>query len=292
MDNPTNPNSTPSSPTAQSTPDSLGLGHSSGQRGAEILAGFRAEKYPSPDTVALSRWSGRIVARLLMRLAGSELPINFPMARFLVFEGLIRRAIPTDGSSFTLVEIACGLSPRGLRLAREFPHIKVIEIDLSSVIQDKQQRLRVAKNLHIPPNIEWRAADLGITPLAEVLENQPADVMVAEGLFGYFASEEVTQIAKGVYALLKPGGKLIGDVTWKAGSDDSKQVSSFFSRQAGEFKTVIKTDDEGQKLFLDAGYETVNVYHASQHIEEFKLPHPLTDITVIIEAKKHYEQSK
>ncbi|MBC6937363.1 MAG: hypothetical protein DWB42_16205, partial [Chloroflexi bacterium] len=111
----------PVSPTAQTSPDALGLGQTSGQRGAEILAGFRAEKYPAPDTLALSRWSGRITARLLMRLTSSDAPMNFTAARFVIIQTLIRRALAKDESNPVIVEIAAGLSPRGLRLAQELP---------------------------------------------------------------------------------------------------------------------------------------------------------------------------
>ncbi|HEX2908539.1 MAG TPA: class I SAM-dependent methyltransferase [Phototrophicaceae bacterium] len=286
MNNPSNPASTPvSSPTAQATPDSLGLGHSSGQRGAEILAGFRAEKYPSPDTIALSRWSGRIVARLLMRLAASEAPVNYPTSRFMIFENLIRRVLQQRSGDFILAEVASGLSPRGLRLAREFPQLHVIEVDLPSVVQDKQQRLRAAKNLRIPANIEWRGVDLGVVPLSDVLTEQ-LDIVSAEGLFGYFAPDEVIRIAANICKLLKPGGRLISDITWKPGFEEAKQVTSFFTRQAGEVKTLISSYDEGQKLFQEAGYETANFYQASKLIAEFKLPHPVVDIGVTVEAIK------
>jgi hypothetical protein len=42
------------SPTALPSSDVLGLGRTSGQRGAEIMAGVRAEITPSPITIALS----------------------------------------------------------------------------------------------------------------------------------------------------------------------------------------------------------------------------------------------
>ena len=66
------------SPTATPGGDSFGLGRTPGQRGAEILAGFRAEKLPSPETRALSRMSGRVFARLLLNLADEESKSGFP----------------------------------------------------------------------------------------------------------------------------------------------------------------------------------------------------------------------
>lgn len=279
------PSSVPS-PTAQVTTDSLGLGHTSGQRGAEILAGFRAEKYPSPDTLALSRLSGRVIARLLMRLASSDAPANFTAARFVIIESLTRRALPANVECPFIVEIAAGMSPRGLSLARKLPHAQIIEVDLPDVIQEKQERLRRAKNLEIPANITWLSADLGVTPLAEVLHGQPVDVVAAEGLLPYFFPREITEITRGVLACLKPGGKFIADTPSRAGMEELKQIMGFFSRQAGRLKGVVSSEAEARQMLLDAGYQSVNVYLATQLAEEFKLPTPLVDASFFIEAQK------
>ncbi|MDL1885545.1 class I SAM-dependent methyltransferase, partial [Anaerolineae bacterium CFX8] len=235
----------PVSPTAQTSPDALGLGQTSGQRGAEILAGFRAEKYPAPDTLALSRWSGRITARLLMRLTSSDAPMNF-------------RALAKDESNPVIVEIAAGLSPRGLRLAQELPQAQVIEIDLPDVVRDKQQRLERAKDVTIPPNIQWLTADLGTTPLSKVLDGRQVDVVAAEGLLPYFSHQEITAMTRGVLSSLKPGGKFIADIPRQAGMEEIRQIMGFFSRQAGQLKGTVQTEDQARQLLLDAGYPSVS----------------------------------
>lgn len=276
---------TPSA-TAQVSKDSLGLGHTSGQRGAEILAGFRAEKYPSPDTLALSRLSGRIIARLLMRMASSDAPANFTAARFAIIEALTHRALPPDEEHPIIVEIAAGMSPRGLRLARHLPRAQVIEVDLPDVIREKQERLKRAKKVEIPPNIMWLSADLGTTPLSVVLDGKLADVVAAEGLLPYFFPKEITEITRGVLECLKPGGKFIADTPSRAGMEQLKQIMGFFSQQAGKLKGVVSSEAEAQQMLLDAGYQSVNVYLATQLAEEFKLHTPLVDASFFIEAQK------
>ncbi|HEX2908542.1 MAG TPA: class I SAM-dependent methyltransferase [Phototrophicaceae bacterium] len=279
-----------STSTAQPSPDKLGLGKTSGQRGAEILAGFRAEKHPTPETIALSRWSGRIIARMLMRMATNDAPANFTTARFKVIEALTRRALATTENA-TIVEIACGLSPRGLLLAKALPQAQVIEIDLPDVVRDKRLRLQQAKNVQVPANLQWIAADLAITPLAEVLNERQVDVVSAEGLLPYFSPAEITSLAKGIWRSLKPGGKFIADIPWREGVEQIRAIMGFFSRQAGEFKGMVNQEDDARKPLLDAGYKTVNLYRASQFADELKLPLPLIDVSFFIEAQKDCEQS-
>lgn len=280
------------SPTAQATPDALGLGQTSGQRGAEILAGFRAEKYPAPDTLALSRWSGRITARLLMRLTSSDAPMNFTAARFVIIQTLIRRALAKDQPNPVIVEIAAGLSPRGLRLAQQLPHAQVIEIDLPDVVRDKRQRLERAKDVTIPPNIQWLAADLGITPLSKVLDGKQVDVVAAEGLLPYFSHQEITAMTRGVLSSLKPGGKFIADIPRQAGMEEIRQIMGFFSRQAGQLKGTVQTEDQARQLLLDAGYPSVSVYLATRLADELNLPRPLMDASFFLEAQKTVEAEK
>lgn len=283
------PKATPietSSPTARVSSDQLGLGRTSGQRGAEILAGFRAEKFPSPETIALSRWSGRIVARLLMQLASSEIPVNFTASRAKVIEGLIRRSIPKEAENITIVEIAAGMSPRGLLLAAALPNAKIIEVDLPGVIQDKQNRLKKAHTVVIPPNLQWLEADLGVQPLTDVLKGQLVDVVAAEGLLPYFAHTEIVQMISRIKDSLKVGGHFVADVPWQEGMDAIKQVMGFFSRQAGTLKGIVQTEAQARQLLQDAGYANIEIFRATQFVNEFELPEPLADFSLFLYGEK------
>jgi O-methyltransferase involved in polyketide biosynthesis len=274
------------SDTARTSKDQLGLGRTSGQRGAEILAGFRAEKIPSPETLALSRWSGRIVARMLLSMVRSEAHINYAIARSMMMEGLIRRALPEDLSNVTIVDIASGLSPRGLLMARAFPKAKIIEVDLPGVIQDKKARLTKAKDVTIPPNIEFREADLGNTPLQDVLEGKEVEAVSAEALLGYFTHAEITKISRNIKDSLKPGGVFVTDMGWTEGMEAIKQITTFFGRQAGEYKGLVKNAEQAREILMAAGYESVDMHLASEFKEAFKMPQPLVDISLFAVCHK------
>lgn len=274
------------SPTARSSEDKMGLGRTSGQRGAEILAGVRAEMTPSPEAQALSRLSGRITARMFMKAVRQPAIINFPAVRSQLIRELIQRAMP-ERSEIAIVEIAAGLSPRGLHLARDLPNAKIIEIDLPDVIFDKQSRLKGSawKRLDIPTNIEWRGADLGVVSLESVLKGQKVDIVVAEGLMSYFPHDEMRRIARQVYDNLLPGGAYICDIAWKSGIFAASEASRLFSRQAGEFAGMVDTLEESAQVLTDAGYRSAEAFRPSVMAEElqtkYNLPLPINDFTLI-----------
>src|SRR5882724_2715982 len=154
-----------SSPTASPSTDTLGLGTTQGQRGAELVAALKAELTPTPELRALTSFKGRVGAGIVMRLSHSKRPfMNFLVARPAAFQLEIERSIPKGKSSVKIVEVAAGLSPRGLNLAKALPNIEIIEVDLPSVVAEKQSRFLKA-NISIPSNLSWRGADLGVAPL-------------------------------------------------------------------------------------------------------------------------------
>lgn len=81
------------SPTAQPSHDSLGLGKTPGQRGAEIIAGLRAELFPSPEHRALSRFGSRMIAMLVTRLEKRPEALNYIVVRPATMTELARRTL-------------------------------------------------------------------------------------------------------------------------------------------------------------------------------------------------------
>ncbi len=274
--------------TAQETPDTVGLGRTAGQRTAEIFAGLRAEMMPSPETVALSRLSGRIIARLLMRMGKPEL-FNFVSVRLGGFKGLVEQEFSgKDSSDGVIVEIGSGFSPRSLQLARDLPNVQVIEIDLPDVIEEKYKRLSRVAGLELPSNLTSRTADLGVTPLTEVLKGQKVDVVSAEGLLPYFTFEEITRIAREIRDSLKPGGVFIADLGYitPQGAQQAGSVVSLFRRQTRTSPGSVQDKETAIKLFKDAGYSEVKLYHMPEVAEMFDLPRPAPDVLFFMVAKE------
>ncbi|NDJ59847.1 MAG: methyltransferase domain-containing protein [Chloroflexi bacterium] len=282
------PDEQPASRTAQPSYDSMGLGRTPGQRGAEILAGLRAEIMNTPESAALARLSGRIVARILRSLQSRNLAgINFIGARLYGMKELARRALPPGDQPATVVEVAAGFSPRSIEFAQAHSHVTVIEVDLPDVVEEKQKRLQRARMIEIPANLSWLSADLGVTPLAAVLEGRQVDVIVAEGLLAYFEPSESIRIARQFRDSLKPGGVFITDLPRRQGILDAQSQSGMrmFSRQAGSFLTIADGEEGAQQLFSEAGYVDVQVHYPSTLAETLNLATPVFDYEYLVSGR-------
>jgi O-methyltransferase involved in polyketide biosynthesis len=258
--------------------DILGLGRTSGQRTAEVFAGLRAELMPIPETAALARLSGRIAARLMIALSGKKI-LNFVPVRTDSFAGLIKQQLGSNTDGKILAEIAPGFSPRGLKLAKEMPGLQVIEIDLPDVIEEKRKRLQNGQ-ITVPSNMTWKSADLGVQPLSEILNHKQVDIVTAEGLMAYFPYEDITRIARNVYQSLKPGGVFIADLGYMQAQavQEASRIVQMFRRYTSSTPGAVYDEETAYKLFRDAGYENVELYHMAQTAEMFDLPRPVSDV--------------
>ena len=279
---PTPPQEPATSPTAAVTPDTLGLGSTSGQRGAEIIAALRAELFPSPETLALARLAGRAIAWMVMRLEKNPAALNFVAVRPGAMTHLVSQNLPPNG---TFVDLAVGFHPRGPILARQRPDVRLIEVDLPSVITDRKRRLESKLPGGIPSNIEFRAADLGVKPLKEVLGDLKADVICSEGLNAYFSPTQITQIAAGIRECLKPGGVYVTDISWEVGMREAQKATRFFSSQAGRYLGIMKDEAAMRQLLLKAGYSAVEAHLPSKLAAELGLPTPVIDFAYFLTAK-------
>jgi O-methyltransferase involved in polyketide biosynthesis len=275
------------SPTAQLTPDVLGLGRTSGQRGAEIMAGIRAEVTPTPVTIALSRMSGRIAARLMRAISIGVPPetVNFLSVRSGGITALLKEEIQHIKDQLLIVELAAGFSPRGVELAQSLPNAEVIEVDLPDVVHEKKKRLQKVQTLKLPTNLQWREADLGVVPLSQVLAGKFANAIAAEGLLPYFTPEKIVEIVRNIRRNLKPNGVLVCDLAWKKGVQAGGEGSRYLSRQAGTFLGAMSTPVEGCKLFVEAGYVDVTFHLPTVLAAKYNLPRPVNDLQFIIVAR-------
>jgi O-methyltransferase involved in polyketide biosynthesis len=275
--------------TAQITRDTVGLGRTPGQRGAEVIAGIRAELTRSPEAAALCRTGGRIFARVLIRLGQSRDIFQFIPARMEAMSAMIGRSIPKDKPDPLIVEIASGFSPRPLHIAREFPQATVIEVDLPDVVAEKQRRLKYG-GIPIPANLGWLTADLGVSNLADVLGGRKADLISAEGLTLYFSPEEIMRMNRHLRASLVEGGVYITEIYYREKFAEARQLPnlnsaiSYFLRQAGNIPGLAADDAMARTWFTEIGFDPVESYHMPQIFTEIGARTPLLDIAAIIVA--------
>lgn len=270
------------------TPDTFGLGRTRGQRSAEIIAAIRAMLMPTPETEALTRMSGRVVAQMVLQLAGSHRSgANIIAVRTEAFSVIVKNHVRSRPDA-VIVELAAGFTPRGVWLARDMPHSRVIEVDIPDVLTMKQNRLRQARRVTVPPNLEWRPADLSRQTLASALDGQKADVIVLEGLLPYFAREDVVKILRQVHDNLKPDGISVADILHHAEMEQVKRISAFshFRRQAGSTRYAARTEAEVRELYSEAGYASCTVYIPSLIAPDWGLLTPVRDYSYFVSGRR------
>lgn len=272
----------------QSSYDSLGLGPTPAQRSAEVIAGLRATIVQDNETKALASIRGKIVAQMFVSLTNKQI-VRYVPARMWCVTQAARHIIAGKGDHFTLVEVAVGFSPRTLHLAREYPNAEIIEIDLPHVIEERQNRLRKG-HVDVPDNVKQMKADLGSTPLADVLGETRADIITAEGLTQYFEPEENVLLFRNLRQALKPDGAFVTEIYYKSKMQrmlhdkSTGAAGSLFMRQVGNAPGLVKDDDELRQWLDDAGYGKTQQYSAEELLAPLGEDKPLLDIQTYIIA--------
>lgn len=241
---------------------------------------------PSPLTRRLSWLPGRVAGRLLLSLEPNPAVMNFVPVRLQAITQLIRDHLVRHRGHLVVVELGAGFSPRGIELARDFPDIEYIEIDLPGVVEAKRQRLEKVPGFGPPSNLHWHGADLEFRPLREVLGPRPIDLLSADGLLSYFPLDHIARILRGIAASLVPGGVFVGDIGWRSGMRHVQKAARIFGRQAGSVRGLIEDAEHARQLFLLNGFAKANVYLLSEMAERHQLSRPVYDPVLTIVARK------
>jgi O-methyltransferase involved in polyketide biosynthesis len=173
----------------------------------------------------LATTEGRILfdslqpAMLLSQAIGGPTLEAYLLARHRAIDAALQRAIEHAGIT-QVIEVACGLSPRGWRFANRYgERLRYIEADLPDMAARKQaalQRMGSLTEHHQVRDVDALKDD-GPGSLAAVsaeLEEQQGLAIITEGLLGYLPTDAVTRIwrrfaaALGVFA----GGRYISDL--------------------------------------------------------------------------------
>lgn len=163
-------------------------------------------------------WLGRPVEKFAEHVLGVSNDIML-LQRHLIIDDIVRRAIREEGVT-QIVEIACGLSPRGTRFCEEFPELDYLETDLPGMAAHKQallekngllsQRHRVC-----PINIlEENTPDALASVFGRELDPARKTLVITEGLINYFDLPTISGFWERLAAVLKgfPAGFYITDL--------------------------------------------------------------------------------
>jgi O-methyltransferase involved in polyketide biosynthesis len=151
--------------------------------------GLSAPAFDTREGKALY-WLGRPVELFAEYILGVSNDVML-LQRHLIIDDAVRRAIREDGVT-QIVEIACGLSPRGTRFCAEFPELHYLEADLPGMAAHKQKLLAengLLDNCHrvCAINIlEENTDDALNTVFQRELDPSRKTLVITEGLVNYF----------------------------------------------------------------------------------------------------------
>lgn len=118
------------------------------------------------------------------------------------------RSLLDEGQCTQVVILGAGLDVLALRLAREYPDVKFIEIDIAESQSFKQSSL-AACAIDVPANLEFVEGDLR-DPLCDILAQSSCHdplaktLWLAEGFFMFIPEASVCRILKDIHALSAP----------------------------------------------------------------------------------------
>lgn len=208
-------------------------------------------------------------ALLPMRLLGRPTLEGFLLARHLVIDALLEEAI-ADGRIGQVLEIACGMSPRGWRFTERHPGLVYVDADLPAMAARKRAALeRIGRPAgHRVVEIDALATD-GPQSVGAVVAAQfdPAKglAVVTEGLLNYLSTPAVRTLwgnVAGVADLYLSDLFVAGDTPPLVGRAFSAALAGFVR---GPVHLHFRDADEAQRALLAAGFAHAEVNLATGH---------------------------
>ncbi|MCH7290481.1 class I SAM-dependent methyltransferase [Acinetobacter genomosp. 15BJ] len=192
-----------------------------------------------------------------------------------------------------VLEIACGLSPRGWWFRQHYPNITYRELDLPDMAATKQAALQQIEN-----NVdEVLSVDLFTDAFAaafEVFDPQRPLVIISEGLINYFEKPMLQQLIQAIAnygqnfkelhyltdIYPEPTQNKLATIIW-----NSSRLLKWMSRSAFSFH--FKNPAEVENFFQGAGFNQVEVLQPKQFFEHTHLENKqqhLGDLVWVIQA--------
>ena len=164
--------------------------------------------------VGRALWLAGQPVRVPLDLLGGPTLVHFLLARHRIIDHLLQREIE-DGRVGTVVELACGLSPRGLRMTQHHPDLAYVEVDLPDIAERKQralERIGALSDRHRVAAVDVFGDD--VPDLFRGLDHAHGVAVVSEGLLNYFPTDRVELLWERVAAELQhfPSGCYFSDL--------------------------------------------------------------------------------
>jgi O-methyltransferase involved in polyketide biosynthesis len=214
-------------------------------------------------------------AMTMSRVLGGPTLEGMLLARHRIIDDLLATAID-EGRIAQVVEIACGMSPRGWRFAQRYgDRITYVEADLPEMAERKRRALEQIGSLddrHRVTEIDaLRDSGLrSLSSLASTLDRGRGLAIITEGLLTYFGADDVrAMLARFARELARFDGSLyLADV--RLGGVDRSALERVFQVALSSFvqrpvHRHFEGEAEAEDALRAAGFELVRLHRADLH---------------------------
>lgn len=228
----------------------------------------------------LATWQGRALHRALAvplaasKVAGGPTLEGLLLARHRIIDSILEELI--EGGVGQVVEVACGMSPRGWRFAQRYgDRLTYVEADLPAMAQRKREALERIGSL----GEHHRVADLDVLreggpdsleALVENLDPERGLAIVTEGLLTYLDDETVDALwARLAAALMKfSKGVYLSDLRFARRDRGVPErafdlVLSAFVR--GQVHAYRGDETTAEAALRGAGFEAARLHRGNEH---------------------------
>ncbi|MBW7470356.1 class I SAM-dependent methyltransferase [Marinobacter sp. M216] len=250
---------------------------SSGISFTALYTGAVWHRYGLSDD-ALATQQGRWLYHLMTPFeAASKAAIGgnirtFLLQRHLIIDHLIDEAINHQGIDQVL-EIACGMSPRGIRLRQRHPRLHMVEADLPDMAGRKALRLlatgRLGDHHQVTPiDILAERGEYCLEQVIDrVFDNTRPVIIVTEGLTSYFSLAVISDFWRRLAAAMakRPGSLYLSESYYRPKQpllDGTLRAlgSVLGAATRSQVSFHFRNDDEARQHFLACGFRSTRVH--------------------------------
>ncbi len=204
------------------------------------------------------------------------------LARHRVIDSRLQAAI-RSGEVRQVVEVACGLSPRGLRTRRRFENVTYVEADLAGMAQQKRTRIgHLLSPMHRVEVVNALAEDgpESLEALAAKLNREQGVAVITEGLLPYFDGVDGARIWGNIARFSQhfSGGVYLSDYLVEEdsmrvfGAKQLKALVSLFV--GGRTHFPMRNNSELVAGLVKAGFTDAKVHTAGDFARELSIERP------------------
>lgn len=221
---------------------------------------------------------------------------TFLLQRHLIIDHLIEQSL--DRGVTQVLEIACGMSPRGIRLRDKHPQLHMVEADLPDMATRKAARLLVAGRLGdshqvMPVDILAESGEQSLEVVVKrAFDNNEPMVVITEGLTSYFSLPVISEFWRRLARLMqqRPGSVYLSESYLMPNQPLLRGTLKSLGGLLGavtrsEVSFHFLNDEQAKEHFTGCGFPSVRVHNPANFYGHLPIPESRHDPMVrVVEA--------